>query len=69
MGRVFVKRLSITGKGAKKRLTQAAPSAWLLHFTTIDAMGTQRAIAAQIIEQKGNYVLALKENLGYEQNV
>src|SRR5438309_10734131 len=35
MGRVFVKRLSITGKGAKKRLTQAEPGAWLLHFTTI----------------------------------
>jgi predicted transposase YbfD/YdcC len=31
---------------------------------TIDAMGTQRAIAAQIIEQKGDYVLALKENQG-----
>ena len=31
-------------------------------IVTIDAMGTQRAIAAQIIEQKGDYVLALKEN-------
>jgi predicted transposase YbfD/YdcC len=29
---------------------------------TIDAMGCQREIAAQIIEQKGNYVLALKGN-------
>ena len=29
---------------------------------TIDAMGTQRAIAAQIIEQKADYVLALKGN-------
>ncbi len=38
-------------------------------IVTIDAMGTQRAIAAQIIEQKGDYVLALKENQGnlYEQ--
>jgi predicted transposase YbfD/YdcC len=27
-------------------------------------LGTQRAIAAQIIEQKGDYVLALKENQG-----
>ena len=35
MGRVFVKRLSIIGKGAKKRPIQAAPGAWLLHFTTI----------------------------------
>ncbi len=31
-------------------------------IVTIDAMGTQRAIAAQIIEQKGDYVLALEEN-------
>jgi len=31
-------------------------------IVTIDAMGTQRAIAAQIIEQKGDYALALKEN-------
>jgi predicted transposase YbfD/YdcC len=29
---------------------------------TIDAMGTQRAIAAQIIEQKADYCLALKGN-------
>jgi predicted transposase YbfD/YdcC len=29
---------------------------------TIDAMGCQTAIAAQIIEQQGNYVLALKGN-------
>jgi predicted transposase YbfD/YdcC len=29
---------------------------------TIDAMGTQKAIAAQIIEQKADYVLALKSN-------
>jgi len=28
----------------------------------IDAMGTQRAIAAQIIEQEGDYALALKDN-------
>lgn len=33
-------------------------------IVTIDAMGTQRAIAAQIIEQKGDYVLALKKNQG-----
>lgn len=33
-------------------------------IVTIDAMGTQRAIAAQIVEQKGDYVLALKENQG-----
>ena len=31
---------------------------------TIDAMGTQRAIAAQIIEQQADYALALKENQG-----
>jgi predicted transposase YbfD/YdcC len=29
---------------------------------TIDAMGTQKAIAAQILEQKADYVLALKGN-------
>jgi predicted transposase YbfD/YdcC len=31
---------------------------------TIDAMGTQKAIAAQIIEQKADFVLALKGNQG-----
>jgi predicted transposase YbfD/YdcC len=31
-------------------------------IVTIDAMGTQRAIAAQIIEQQGDYALALKDN-------
>lgn len=31
-------------------------------IVTIDAMGTQRAIAAQIISQKGDYILALKGN-------
>ncbi len=33
-------------------------------LVTIDAMGTQRAIAAQIIEQQADYALALKENQG-----
>lgn len=33
-------------------------------IVTIDAMGTQRAIAAQIIDQHADYVLALKENQG-----
>src|SRR5216684_2634295 len=31
-------------------------------IVTIDAMGCQRAIARQIVEQGGDYVLALKEN-------
>lgn len=31
---------------------------------TLDAMGTQRTIAAQIIEQGGDYILALKGNQG-----
>ena len=31
-------------------------------IVTLDAMGCQRAIAAQIVEQKGDYVLALKGN-------
>jgi predicted transposase YbfD/YdcC len=31
---------------------------------TIDAMGCQRAIASQIVEQGGDYVLALKANQG-----
>lgn len=31
-------------------------------IVTIDAMGCQKAIAQQIIEQQGDYVLALKEN-------
>jgi predicted transposase YbfD/YdcC len=33
-------------------------------IVTIDAMGTQTKIAEQIIEQKGDYALALKENHG-----
>src|SRR5258708_1098396 len=33
-------------------------------LVTIDAIGTQRAIAAQIIEQQADYALALKENQG-----
>jgi predicted transposase YbfD/YdcC len=33
-------------------------------IVTIDAMGTQKAIAAQIIEAGGDYVLALKGNQG-----
>ncbi len=33
-------------------------------IVTIDAMGCQRAIAAQIIEQEGDYVLGLKGNQG-----
>jgi predicted transposase YbfD/YdcC len=32
------------------------------HVVTIDAMGCQRAIAAQIVAQGGDYVLALKAN-------
>ena len=31
---------------------------------TLDAMGTQRAIAAQIVEQQGDYILSLKGNQG-----
>lgn len=31
-------------------------------IVTIDAMGTQRAVASQILEQAADYVLALKEN-------
>lgn len=34
------------------------------HIVTIDAMGTQKAIAKQIIEQGGDYVLSLKGNQG-----
>ena len=35
----------------------------LEHCTvTIDAMGTQKAIAGKIVEKKGKYILALKEN-------
>lgn len=34
------------------------------HIITIDAMGTQKAIAKQIIEQGGDYILALKGNQG-----
>ena len=33
-------------------------------IVTIDAMGTQTKIAAQIIQQEGDYALALKENQG-----
>ncbi len=31
-------------------------------LVTIDAMGCQKAIAAKIIERKGNYILTVKEN-------
>jgi predicted transposase YbfD/YdcC len=31
-------------------------------IVTMDAMGTQKAVAQQIIDQKGDYVLALKDN-------
>jgi predicted transposase YbfD/YdcC len=34
-------------------------------IVTIDAMGTQTAIAEKIIENKGNYILAVKGNQGY----
>lgn len=34
------------------------------HVVTIDAMGTQKAIARQVIDQGGDYVLALKGNQG-----
>jgi predicted transposase YbfD/YdcC len=33
-------------------------------IVTIDAMGTQTQIASQILEQEGDYALALKENQG-----
>ena len=33
-------------------------------IVTIDAMGCQRTIAQQIIDQEGSYVLALKDNQG-----
>jgi predicted transposase YbfD/YdcC len=33
-------------------------------LVTIDAIGTQRAIAAQLIDQDADYALALKENQG-----
>lgn len=33
-------------------------------IVTIDAMGYQRAIARQIIDQEGDYVPALKDNQG-----
>ena len=33
-------------------------------IVTIDAMGTQTKIAEQIIEQEGDYALALKDNQG-----
>ena len=33
-------------------------------IVTIDAMGTQTKIAQQIIEQEGEYALALKDNQG-----
>jgi hypothetical protein len=32
------------------------------HTVTIDAMGTQREIAAAIVEKKAHYVLAVKDN-------
>ncbi|MDB5338329.1 MAG: ISAs1 family transposase [Planctomycetaceae bacterium] len=35
------------------------------YIVMIDAMGTQKEIASQIIAQKGDYVLALKGNQGH----
>ena len=37
-------------------------------IVTLDAMGTQRKIAQQIIAQGGDYVLALKGNQGHLYN-
>jgi len=34
-------------------------------IVTIDAMGCQRALAKQIVEQEADYVLALKANQGH----
>ena len=34
------------------------------YIVIIDAMGTQTEIAAQIIDQEGDYALALKKNQG-----
>jgi len=34
------------------------------HIVTLDAMGAQKAIAKQIVEQGGDYILALKGNQG-----
>ena len=44
--------------------SQNYSNCWILSgcIVTIDAMGCQKAIAKQIIEQKGDYVLALKGN-------
>jgi predicted transposase YbfD/YdcC len=42
-------------------LRQLALEGWIV---TIDAMGTQTKIAEQIIEQEGDYALALKDNQG-----
>jgi predicted transposase YbfD/YdcC len=34
------------------------------HIVTLDAMGAQKIIAKQIVEQGGDYILALKGNQG-----
>ena len=54
---------------AKSNEIPAIPELWQLWdvkggIVTIAAMGYQRASAAQIIAQEGDYVLALKGNQG-----
>jgi predicted transposase YbfD/YdcC len=54
----------VTGKSNEITAIPALLEALYLkgHLVTIDAMGCQSAIAAQIVEQKGDYLLAVKGN-------
>lgn len=61
LGQVAVEEKSNEITAIPERLDLLAKDGCIV---TIAAMGTQRAIAAQIVEQKGDYVLALKENQG-----
>ena len=53
------------GAQKKKRNLTVTEEGWEQGaIITLDAMGTQRALAAQIIDQGGDYILALKGNQG-----
>jgi predicted transposase YbfD/YdcC len=57
---------SAKGKGHEIRLIKELLGAVRVegHVVTIDAIGTQTEIAGKIVEKKGDYVLAVKENQG-----
>jgi predicted transposase YbfD/YdcC len=64
-------RLVLAQVAVAEKSNEITAIPWLLRqlalagcIVTIDAMGTQTEIARQVIEQEGDFVLALKENQG-----